>query len=164
LDKWQIINRKILTLDELRRKILSWRLTGNKIVFTNGCFDILHRGHLKLLLEAAALGQVLVVGVNSDASVRRLKGVNRPVNNAQDRLMALAAMEFVDAVVLFEEDDPGLLIQAILPEVLVKGNDYTIDQIAGAREVTGSGGKVVLVPLLEGYSTSALLEKMGRPV
>ena len=164
MDKWQIINRKILTLDELRRKILSWRLTGNKIVFTNGCFDILHRGHLKLLLEAAALGQVLVVGVNSDASVRRLKGANRPVNNAQDRLMALAAMEFVDAVVLFEEDDPGLLIQAILPEVLVKGNDYTIDQIAGAREVTGSGGKVVLVPLLEGYSTSALLEKMGRPV
>jgi D-beta-D-heptose 7-phosphate kinase/D-beta-D-heptose 1-phosphate adenosyltransferase len=136
------------------------RAAGRSVVFTNGCFDILHRGHLEYLANAASLGNTLVVGVNSDASVKRLKGPLRPVNNEQDRLFALASLLMVDSVCLFDEDTPLSLIEAVKPDVLVKGGDYTIDTIVGAREVLANGGKVEVIPFVEGYSTTGLIEKI----
>ncbi len=160
MDKLQLIQNKILTPDSLLRRLLSWRLTGNRVVFTNGCFDLVHRGHIELLMKAAGFGTVLIVGLNSDASVTRLKGKGRPLNGVLDRALTLASMEFVDAVTIFDQDDPSLLIQAILPDVLVKGKDYRIDQIAGAETVVSSGGTVQLIPLVEGFSSTGLLNRL----
>lgn len=160
MDKLQIINRKIFTLTTIQRQILSWRLTNSRIVFTNGCFDILHQGHIELLLKAANFGEVLIVGLNSDESVRKLKGPGRPVQSQFSRALSLAAMEFVDGVILFEEEDPANLIQGIMPDVLVKGNDYTISQIAGAETVLASGGRVELIPLVPGFSTTSLIARL----
>lgn len=136
------------------------RGAGRTVVFTNGCFDILHRGHLEYLAHAASLGNALVIGVNTDASVRKLKGPLRPVNSEQDRLLALASLVVVDSVCLFDEDTPLSLIEAVKPDVLAKGGDYTIDTIVGAREVIGWGGKVEVIPFVEGYSTTKLIEKI----
>lgn len=133
---------------------------GDSIVFTNGCFDILHPGHLQLLNGCAELGARIVVGVNADVSVKRLKGESRPVNREQVRLQMLAATLFTDAVVLFEEDTPENLIQAIKPDVLVKGGDWAIDKIVGAAFVQSYGGKVRTIPYLEGNSTTAIIEKL----
>ena len=128
-----------------------------KVVFTNGCFDIVHRGHVEYLAKAADMGDVLVVGLNTDASVRRLKGEGRPINNQEARALVLASLSFVDAVVLFDEDTPLELIKAIRPDVLVKGADYKPEEIVGADFVTSYGGTVATVPLVEGYSTTKLL-------
>jgi rfaE bifunctional protein nucleotidyltransferase chain/domain len=156
----QAIPDKIFTLAELKHQFNRWRLLNKKIVFTNGVFDILHEGHIASLSEAALYGHVLVVGINSDASVKRLKGESRPVNNEGSRTLLMASLVMVDAVILFEEDTPLNLITTNLPDVLVKGGDYTIDQIVGAKEVMAHGGEVKIVPILEGFSTTGIIERM----
>ncbi len=156
------IPQKIMRLPELKTRISAWRVTGKTIAFTNGCFDLLHQGHIFSLSQAAAQADYLVVGLNADLSVRKLKGEGRPVNDQQSRALVMASLAMVDAVVIFEEDTPLELIREIKPDVLVKGGDYTIDQVAGAREVIEQGGKVVFNPILEGYSTTSLIERMTR--
>jgi len=133
------------------------------LVFTNGCFDLLHRGHVEYLHEARAMGGALVVGVNTDASVARLKGPDRPVVSQADRALVLAGLESVDAVTLFDEDTPAELISALLPDVLVKGGDYDLEDVVGRETVEGAGGEVRLVPIIEGRSTSTILHDIrGR--
>ncbi len=134
---------------------------GKKIVFTNGCFDLLHPGHIHLLYSARQLGDRLIVGLNSDESVRRLKGAQRPVMDEYARAIVLASLAFVDTVVLFSEDTPLELIMEIRPEVLVKGGDYQPDEIVGAEFIRSMGGKTVTIPFLEGYSSTALIDKSG---
>lgn len=153
------IQEKIITVDELLKRIAQWRVLDRKVAFTNGCFDILHPGHIASLMEAAQHGDYLVIGLNSDASVKRLKGPERPVNSQESRALVLAALALVDAVVLFEEDTPLELIRKIMPDVLVKGGDYTVEQIAGAKEVIANGGKVVINPIVEGFSTTTIIEQ-----
>lgn len=154
------IPHKIFTLGELKLQLNRWRLLNKKIVFTNGVFDILHEGHIASLSEAAAYGHILIVALNTDASVKRLKGNSRPVNSENSRALLMASLVMVDAVVLFEEDTPLNLITAILPDVLVKGGDYTIEQIAGAKEVIAHGGEVKINPILEGFSTTGIIDRM----
>ncbi len=153
------IQEKVLAPDEAVKKIAQWKILGKKIAFTNGCFDLLHPGHIASLMEAAQHGDYLIVGLNSDASVKRLKGPERPINTQESRALLLAALTMVDGVVLFEEDTPLELIKKIMPDVLVKGGDYTVEQIAGAREVIANGGKVVINPIVEGFSTTNIIEK-----
>ncbi|HEX7905563.1 MAG TPA: D-glycero-beta-D-manno-heptose 1-phosphate adenylyltransferase [Chitinophagaceae bacterium] len=155
-----LIPQKIVTAVQLIQRIAQLRLLDKKIVFTNGVFDILHSGHIFSLSQAAKEGDFLVIGLNADASVKRLKGDSRPVNNQDARALLLASLVVVDAVVLFEEDTPLELINLILPDVLVKGGDYTIEQIAGAKEVIANGGRVVINPILEGFSTTSLIEQL----
>ena len=138
--------------------IKSEQLKGKKIVFTNGCFDILHRGHVTYLNQARDLGDLLIVGINSDESVKRLKGPERPVNMLEDRAYVLSALKSVDYVIPFEEDTPLNLINLIMPDILVKGGDYTIDRIIGAQEVLANGGKVEIIPFVPGKSTSAIID------
>lgn len=156
----QAIPAKIITLQSLMKQATRWRLQNKKIVFTNGVFDILHQGHIASLSEAATYGDVLVVAVNADDSVKKLKGPGRPVNNEQARALMLASLLMTDAVILFNEDTPLNLITALLPDVLVKGGDYTIEQIAGAKEVLAAGGTVKIAQIVEGISTTAIIEKM----
>lgn len=151
---------KIFTLPDLKAQLNRWRLLGKTVVFTNGVFDILHDGHIASLSEAAGYGDVLIVGINSDASVKRLKGPSRPVNNEQSRALLMAANLLTDGVIIFEEDTPLELIKAIMPDVLVKGGDYTLEQIVGAKEVMDNGGEVKIVPILEGFSTTGIIERM----
>ncbi|MEA3425373.1 MAG: D-glycero-beta-D-manno-heptose 1-phosphate adenylyltransferase [Bacteroidota bacterium] len=154
------IEKKIFTLPQLQAQIASWRVTHKTIAFTNGCFDILHEGHIASLSQAAAEADYLVVGVNSDNSTKRLKGPDRPVNNEHSRALMLASLSIVDAVVIFEEDTPLQLITAILPDVLVKGGDYTLEQIVGAKEVMANGGRVVINPILPGFSTTSIIQQI----
>lgn len=149
----------ILSQDTLSERIEAWRASGQSIGFTNGCFDILHPGHLKVLEEAKARCDRLIVGLNSDASVRRLKGDSRPVHDEQSRARVLSGLSAVDGVVLFEEDTPLNLIEMVKPDLLVKGGDYTEDTIIGAKEVMETGGRVHIVPLLEGHSTSFAIKR-----
>jgi D-beta-D-heptose 7-phosphate kinase/D-beta-D-heptose 1-phosphate adenosyltransferase len=150
------LSRKILREADLLREVQAMRQLGRKVVFTNGCFDILHYGHVYLLSKASAEGDVLIVGLNSDESVRRLKGDKRPINKQPVRASVLAALEAVSYVVVFEEDTPARLIGAIRPDVLVKGGDWRPEQVAGAKEVIALGGRVVIVPYLQGFSTTSL--------
>jgi D-beta-D-heptose 7-phosphate kinase/D-beta-D-heptose 1-phosphate adenosyltransferase len=136
------------------------RKAGYKIVFTNGCFDIIHRGHVELLKFARSLGDVLVVGLNDDESVRRLKGKNRPINTLEDRAFVLLSIRWVDFVVPFSEDTPERVIREISPDVLVKGGDYRIEDIAGADFVLSKGGRVEIFNYLEGYSTTSIIKKI----
>lgn len=158
----QIIQQKIFDLPGILHQARRWRLLGKTIAFTNGCFDILHQGHIASLSDAAREADYLVVGVNSDASTRRLKGDSRPVNGQDSRALMLASLLMVDAVILFDEDTPLELIKAVQPDVLVKGGDYTIDQIVGAKEVMAAGGRVVINPIVPGFSTTGLIEKIHR--
>jgi D-beta-D-heptose 7-phosphate kinase / D-beta-D-heptose 1-phosphate adenosyltransferase len=151
---------KVLGRAELAARAASWRMAGKRIVFTNGCFDLLHSGHLALLEHAARLGDVLVLAINSDASVRRLKGSDRPLVPQAERAALLAALSFVDAVAIFEEDTPLETLEAVRPQVLVKGADYRPEQIVGRELVEGYGGRVAVVPLVPDKSTSALLERI----
>jgi rfaE bifunctional protein nucleotidyltransferase chain/domain len=153
------IRSRILDLPALERQLAIWRFHGDRIVFTNGCFDILHLGHIGYLSQAADLGDVLIIGLNSDDSVRRLKGENRPVNNENARALVLASLSFVTAVVLFNEETPYELIRTVQPDILVKGGDYRIEEIVGYDIVTGKGGQVVTLDYLPGYSSSQLIEK-----
>lgn len=151
---------KILQGPLLHDQISLWKKEGKKIVFTNGCFDIVHLGHIDYLQKARNLGDKLVVGVNSDSSVSRLKGSARPVTDEWARQRMMASFEFVDSVTLFDEDTPFRLISNILPEILVKGNDYSIENIVGADIVLQNGGSVETIELVQGYSTSAIIEKI----
>ncbi len=151
---------KLMELSTLQAQLKEWRAAGQKVVFTNGCFDILHVGHVTLLAHAKALGDKLILGLNSDESVKRLKGEQRPINKESDRAIILAALECIDAVVIFHEDTPNELIQALTPDVLVKGGDYTKEQIVGADYVEQHGGEVVIVPFVKGYSTTETLAKI----
>ena len=156
------IQNKIYTLPALVHRVAAWRITSGTVAFTNGVFDLLHQGHIYSLCQAAKEADYLIVGVNADSSVKKLKGENRPVNNEQSRALLLASLLIVDAVIVFEEDTPQQLINALLPDVLVKGGDYTIDTIVGAREVIANGGRVVVNPIAEGFSTTNLIEKIRR--
>lgn len=156
-------DRRVINQPDLVRLCNIWRMKGDRIVFTNGCFDILHRGHVEYLQEAAALGDRLVIGLNSDASVRRQgKGADRPINDQESRAKVLAALRLVDAVVIFEEDTPLNLIEAARPDVLVKGGDWSADRIVGAESVKAWGGEVRSLSLVEGFSTTALVERIRR--
>ncbi len=137
-----------------------WRADGRRIVFTNGCFDLLHPGHVAYLFEARALGDALIVGLNDDGSIRRLKGADRPVNPLADRARMLAALKPVDLVVPFGEDTPIALIRALRPDVLVKGGDYREDEIVGAAEVRTGGGEVIVLPFLDGHSSTRLIARI----
>jgi len=157
-----LVNKKILDRESLVNQSAEWKKQGKRIVFTNGCFDILHRGHLQILTDSAAAGDILVVGLNTDASVRKLKGENRPVNEESFRALMMASIQIVDAVTLFEEDTPLQLIRVLEPDVIVKGGDYTIDQIVGGEYVLRRGGEIKIVPIVKGYSTSALIEAIQK--
>ena len=160
MPKLDWIQHKIYSRETLARECNVWRATGKKLVFTNGCFDILHHGHLDLLARAADFGNVLILGLNTDASVQRLKGPERPVTNELDRAFQAASLLCVDAVCLFDEDTPEELINTIKPDVLVKGGDYKLDTIVGAPFVLGYGGRVEIVPFVAGYSTTSLISRI----
>ncbi len=153
--------QKIMTREEAVKRLAQWRLLGKKVAFTNGCFDILHRGHISSLSDAAKEADFLIVGLNSDASTKRLKGPTRPINDEDSRAIVLSSLLMVDGVVIFEEDTPLELIKALHPDVLVKGGDYTIDQIVGAKEVQENGGRVVINPIVEGFSTTNIEKKLN---
>jgi D-beta-D-heptose 7-phosphate kinase/D-beta-D-heptose 1-phosphate adenosyltransferase len=152
-----------LTLPDLEKRLAQWRIIGNTVVFTNGCFDILHAGHIASLTEAAQHGDMLIVGLNADASIKGLKGANRPVNDENARALLLASLVMVDAVVLFSEPTPLELILSIKPDVLVKGGDYKVEDIAGAKEILSWGGKVIINPIVEGFSTTSIINKIQNP-
>ena len=158
--KLELINNKILNSETLPQMLAYWQFKGKKIVFSNGCFDILHRGHVDYLSKAADLGDILILGVNTDASVHRLKGKTRPINDENSRLLLLASLNFVAAVVLFDEDTPYELIKKIQPDVLVKGNDYAPENIVGYDIVKAKGGEIITIPLVEGYSTSSIEQRI----
>jgi len=147
-------------LPEAQKKLEEWHSQGKRIVFTNGCFDLLHPGHIDYLQKSRELGDVLIIGLNDDDSVRRLKGSARPVNPLPDRAIMLTALKSVDMVVPFPEDTPLDLIKSLMPDVLVKGGDYEPDRIAGAKEVRESGGEVVVMPFVDGHSSSELIERI----
>lgn len=151
---------KILRLDEAILQVADWQRAGQKVVFTNGCFDIVHLGHIDYLEKARALGDRLVLGLNTDASVSRLKGPGRPVVDEYARARLMAALNFVDTVILFDEPTPKELIEALKPDILVKGDDYTVETIVGADFVLNNGGEVKTVALVKGYSTTTLIEKI----
>lgn len=154
----QSIKSKLVSLDEAVKIKATWK--NEKVVFTNGCFDLLHIGHIDYLSKAADLGNKLIVAINTDASVSKLKGPNRPIKDEQSRTQIMASFQFVDLVVLFSEDTPINQILDLKPDVLVKGADYSIDQVVGAKEVISYGGNVELIEYLEGYSTSSLEAKI----
>jgi len=154
------IESKIMTLDECVQKRCQWKSWGEKVVFTNGVFDILHAGHVRSLLQAASFGNRLIIGLNADSSVKRLKGDFRPVISENDRALLLASLSCVDAVVLFDENTPITLIQNLLPDVLVKSADYTPETIVGAKEVAENGGEIKITPIVAGLSTSNIIEKI----
>jgi len=153
-------SKKILSLDELKEVVSNWHSSGEKIVFTNGCFDIIHLGHIDYLEKARNLGDKLIVALNTDKSVKKLKGNTRPVVDEYARTRMMASLEFVDAVTLFDEDTPLELITEILPDILVKGSDYLTENIVGANIVMNNGGKVETVDLVDGYSTSSIIDKI----
>lgn len=156
-----ILPKKIFPLSELKKAVEIWKFLGKKIAFTNGVFDILHRGHIYSISQAAQEGDILIIGVNSDASVKRLnKGPERPINDQNSRALLLASILLVDAVVIFEEDTPYEVITTLLPDVLVKGGDYTVEQVVGHQEVRANGGQVIINPIVEGFSTTSLIAKM----
>ncbi len=152
--------KKIVSRSEGLDLVKKWQSEGKKIVFTNGCFDIVHLGHIDYLEKARNLGDKLVLGLNTDASVSRLKGEKRPVVNEYARSRMMAAFEFVDAVILFDEETPKELIQTLCPNILVKGNDYSLANIVGADFVIANGGEVKTISLVEGYSTTAIIQKI----
>jgi len=162
MERLKYIKTKIYDPEQIKRQIAVWRFKDKKIVFTNGCFDILHLGHIELLVKAKGLGNVLIVGLNSDSSVRNIKGPHRPVNSQHARSFTLAALSAVDAVILFDEDTPEKLIRLIQPDILVKGQDYEGKEIVGSDIVEARGGKVITIELTRGYSTTHTIEKAHK--
>ena len=160
----QSLLNKITDLSSLKTQLSAWKGEGKKVVFTNGVFDLLHIGHITYLAKAAELGDKLIIGLNADSSVKRIKGEDRPVNDQNSRAMLLAALFFVDAVVVFEEDTPQQLITALLPDVLVKGADYAIENIVGAKEVIANGGEVKTINFVDGYSSTSIIQKIRDKV
>jgi len=163
LNNFNYLENKIFTdLIAFSRLCHLWKLKDEKIIFTNGCFDILHRGHISYLAAAADLGTKLIVGINSDASVKKLKGPSRPINSFEDRALALAALGFIDAVVEFKEDTPEKLIKLVSPQILVKGGDYKIEEIIGAKWLAQNGGETIVIPFTKGYSTTNFLNDLKK--
>lgn len=162
MKKTDSIRERIFNKQEIAQEIIRMRLKSKTVAFTNGVFDILHEGHITVLSKAASFADVLIVGVNSDTSVKKLKGEGRPVNQESSRALILASLIMVDAVVIFEEETPLDLIKIIKPDVLIKGGDYTIDTIVGAKEVMDAGGKVEIVPLEAGFSTTGIINKISE--
>ena len=160
MDKLRIIKSKIIKADSIQNWLTFWRFKRKTIVFTNGCFDILHRGHIEYLSKAANNGDMLIVGVNTDKSVKKIKGSGRPYQDQKSRALVLASLHFVTAVILFNEETPYELIKLIQPDVLVKGGDYKPEEIVGYDIVKAKGGKVVTIDYTNGYSTSSILEKV----
>ena len=156
------INNKIFDLQLLMKKIEKWRSENKKIVFTNGCFDLIHKGHVEVLANIADLGDKLIIGLNSDSSIQRLKGENRPIIDENSRAMLLASLQFIDAIVLFSEATPYQLIEAILPDILAKGGDYKVEEITGHELVLRNGGEVILVPFIDGFSTTNIVNKIKQ--
>ena len=156
------IHNKIHNLKDLKIQIERWKQAGNEVVFTNGCFDIIHKGHVEVLARSANLGDKLIIGLNSDKSIQKLKGKDRPIIDEQSRAILLAALSFVDAIVLFSEATPLKLISTLLPDVLVKGGDYEIETIVGHEIVQQNGGKVKLVPFLDGFSSTTIIDKIKK--
>jgi D-glycero-beta-D-manno-heptose 1-phosphate adenylyltransferase len=162
MSKFEGLVKKIMTWDEVRLLSNIWRFQDKKIVFTNGCFDILHKGHIDYLAKAADLGMILIIGLNTDKSIQILKGKNRPVQDEQSRAHILASLSFVDAVVLFDEETPFELIQHLRPDILVKGSDYAVEDIVGYDVLKGYGGEIKTLDFVEGYSTSAIIAKISN--
>ncbi len=160
MQKLDILYAKILDKEQFRKSLEFWRLMKKKIVFTNGCFDIIHRGHIDYLSKAADLGNILIIGLNTDASVKRIKGRGRPINDEVARAQNLAALFFIDAIILFDEDTPYNLIKEVKPDILVKGSDYKSEDIVGHDIVKENGGEVVTINLLPGYSTTSIIQKI----
>lgn len=156
------IQSKILDWQSIKPHLTRWNFLKNKVVFTNGCFDLLHRGHIDYLAKAADLGDILIVGLNSDISVRTIKGDKRPVTDETSRAWILASLKMVSAVILFDEDTPYELIKRVQPDILVKGNDYAEDEIVGADIVKANGGQIKTMEFLEGYSTSNIIDRIKK--
>ena len=156
------IKSKIYALEGLKVQVDSWKKSGEKVVFTNGCFDIVHRGHIEALARTADLGNKLIIGLNSDRSIQALKGENRPIENEDSRAILLASLSFVDAVVLFSEETPLNLISTLKPDVLAKGGDYEIETIVGHEIIQKNRGKVILVPFVDGFSSTTIIEKIRK--
>ena len=154
------INDKIISLEALKLRVENWKSSSEKVVFTNGCFDILHRGHIDVLAKTADLGDKLIIGLNSDSSIRKLKEDNRPIVDEKSRALLLAAFSFVDAIVLFSEQTPFNLITDIKPDILAKGGDYKIEEIVGHEVVQQNGGEVITIPLTEGFSSTNIIDKI----
>lgn len=163
ISKYDIIRNKIVFRKEnLSQELNRWHFQNKKIVFTNGCFDILHRGHVEYLAKASDLGDYLVLGLNTDSSIRRIKGENRPVNDEYARAMVIASLSFVTKVVFFDDDTPYELIKFVKPNILVKGDDYKAEDIVGYDIVKENGGEIITVELTQGYSTTKIIEKFKR--
>lgn len=162
MKKSDSISERIIPGEEILQQVIRWRLNSKTIAFTNGVFDILHQGHIKVLSKAASFADILIVGLNSDSSVKKLKGESRPVNAEQSRALILASLIMVDAVVIFNEETPLELIQQIKPDVLIKGGDYTIETMVGAEVVLDNGGSVEIIPIEEGFSTTGIIEKISN--
>jgi len=154
------INNKIYNLKDLKSQVGKWKQAGNEVVFTNGCFDIIHKGHIEVLARSADLGDKLIVGLNSNQSIQKLKGEDRPIIDEESRAILLAALSFVDAIILFSEETPLKLINTLLPDILAKGGDYEIKTIVGHKIVQENGGKVKLVPFLDGFSSTTIIDKI----
>jgi len=160
MNKLDFLKTRIFTWESIDKQCNIWCFKEKKIVFTNGCFDLLHLGHIEYLLKASVFGGALIVGLNSDASVRKIKGKGRPIMDENSRAMVLASLRFVDAVVIFDQETPYDLIQLIQPDVLVKGEEYKIEDIVGHDIVQARGGKVITIELSEGYSTSSIIDRI----
>jgi len=154
------LQSKITKLADIKPLVTTWKSDGKKVVFTNGVFDLLHIGHITYLSKAAELGDKLIIGLNADTSVKRIKGEGRPVNDQRTRAALLASFFFVDAVVIFEDDTPLNLITALMPDILIKGADYTVENIVGAKEVIAGGGEVKTITFVEGYSSTSIIQKI----
>lgn len=162
MNQWNKLQTKVYTTNTLKSQLTEWRKNDQKIVFTNGCFDLLHLGHVDYLAKARDLGHKLIIGLNTDASVSRIKGPSRPVKDQNSRAIILAAMQFVDAVIFFDEETPINLITWVQPDVLLKGGDYTLEGIVGHDIVLAKGGEVKTIPFVEGYSSSKLIAKITQ--
>ena len=162
MSNFKNINSKIYSLLDLKTQSDKWKKNGEKIVFTNGCFDLVHRGHLEVLANTADLGDRLIIGLNSDSSIKDLKGENRPIIDETSRAILLASLQFVDAIVFFTEETPHKLIETLVPDVLAKGGDYKIKEISGNEVVLENGGEVILVPFIDGFSSTNIVEKIKQ--
>ena len=151
---------KIMTIESITEQVIKWRKDGRILVFSNGCFDLLHAGHVRYLQTAASLGDIFILGLNSDSSVRKLKGPSRPIMTQVDRAFLLSALQAIDCVVIFEEETPARLIETVTPDVLVKGGDYLAEEIVGYDTVTKNGGRVEIIPFIEGKSTSGTINSI----
>ena len=156
------IKSKIYSLSDLKIQSDKWKENGEKIVFTNGCFDLLHRGHIEVLANTADLGDKLIIGLNSDSSIKELKGENRPIMDEISRVILLASLQFVDAVIFFSDETPYKLIKTLVPDILAKGGDYKVTEIAGNEVVLENGGEVILVPFIDGFSSTNIVEKIKQ--